>query len=413
MKELPSSAKIVIIGGGIVGCSVAYHLGRMGVSDAILLERDRLTSGSTWHAAGMVGQLRSDANITRLLGYSIELYKTLEQETGQATGWKQNGSLRLACNERRWQEVQAQARTAKSFGLDMHLLTPEEARNLWPIMQVDDVVGAAFLPSDGQVSPSDVTMALARGARQNGVAIAENVSVNGIVVENGRVRAVKTIGGTIPCETVVICAGQWSREIGALAGVNIPLVSIQHQYLITEPIAGIPKTLPSLRDPDRLTYWKEEVGGLVMGGYEPDPKPWAEDGLPGDFAFQLLENDLDHFEPLLEFAQGRVPALANTGIKAFINGPESFTPDGTFILGAAPEVEGVYVGAGFNAFGIASGGGAGMALSEWIVKGRPPYDLAAVDIRRFGSELRNIGEVRAKAMKSYARHYAMLEEVSS
>lgn len=407
MSTLPTSAKIVIIGGGIVGTSVAYHLGKMGITDVILLERGKLTSGSTWHAAGLVGQLRTSANITQLLGYSVELYDTLEKDTGLATGWKRNGGLRLACNEERWTEVKRQATTAKSFGLEMHLMSAREAQELWPLMQVDDVVGAAFLPSDGQVSPSDVTMALARGARRGGVTIKEDVGVTGIEVEGGKVNAIATNQGRIACEKLVICAGQWSRRLGQMAGVNIPLVSVQHQYLVTEKMAGVTPGLPTLRDPDRLTYWKEEVGGLVMGGYEPNPMPWADAGLPENFEFQLLENDLDHFEPILELAAGRVPAMANTGIKTFINGPESFTPDGNFILGAAPEVSGIYVGAGFNAFGIASGGGAGMALAEWVAKGEPPYDLWPVDIRRFGRNHLDTNWVRTRTLEAYAKHYTM------
>ena len=407
MSELPASAKIVIVGGGIVGCSVAYHLGKMGLTDTLLLERGKLTCGSTWHAAGLVGQLRTSANITQLLGYSVALYEKLEQETGLATGWKRNGGLRLACNPERWTEVKRQATTATSFGLDMHLLTPKEAQDLWPMMQIDDVVGAAFLPTDGQASPSDITMSLAKGARMAGVKIAEGVSVTGIEVESGRVRAVVTDQGRIACDKLVICAGQWSRALGRMAGVNIPLVPVQHQYLITEPIAGVASNLPTLRDPDRLTYWKEEVGGLVMGGYEPNPKPWAIDGLPDGFEFQLLDTDLDHFEPLLELAAGRVPAMQTAGIREFINGPESFTPDGNFILGEAPETRGVFVGAGFNAFGIAAGGGAGMVLAEWVAKGEPPYDLWPVDIRRFGKNHLDTNWVRTRTLEAYAKHYAM------
>jgi 4-methylaminobutanoate oxidase (formaldehyde-forming) len=407
MSELPSSAKIVIVGGGIVGCSVAYHLGKMGLTDVLLLDRGKLTCGSTWHAAGLVGQLRTSANITQLLGYSVELYDRLERETGLATGWKRNGGLRLACNPERWTEVKRQATTATSFGLEMHLLSAKEAQDLWPLMQVDDVVGAAFLPTDGQASPSDVAMSLAKGARQNGVTIAEGVKLTGIEVENGRVRAVVTDGGRIACDKLVICAGQWSREIGRMAGVNIPLVSVQHQYLITDTIGGVTSSLPTLRDPDRLIYWKEEVGGLVMGGYEPNPKPWAVDRLPDNFEFQLLEDDLEHFEPLLELAAGRVPAMQSAGIKQFINGPESFTPDGNFILGEAPDVRGVFVGAGFNAFGIAAGGGAGMVLAEWVAKGEPPYDLWPVDIRRFGRNHLDSGWVRTRTLEAYAKHYTM------
>jgi 4-methylaminobutanoate oxidase (formaldehyde-forming) len=287
------------------------------------------------------------------------------------------------------------------------LLTPKEAQALWPLMQVDDVVGAAFLPTDGQASPSDITMSLAKGARMAGVAIAEGVTVTGIEVDDGRVRAVITDQGRIACDKLVICAGQWSRELGRMAGVNVPLVSVQHQYLITEAIEGVASNLPTLRDPDRLTYWKEEVGGLVMGGYEPNPKPWAFEGFPETFAFQLLDSDLDHFEPLLELAAGRVPAMQTAGIKEFINGPESFTPDGNFILGEAPETRGVYVGAGFNAFGIAAGGGAGMVLAEWVAKGEPPYDLWPVDIRRFGKNHLDTNWVRTRTLEAYAKHYTM------
>jgi 4-methylaminobutanoate oxidase (formaldehyde-forming) len=407
MSDLPSSAKIVVVGGGIVGCSVAYHLGKMGLTDVLLLEQGKLTCGSTWHAAGLVGQLRTSANITQLLGYSVTLYDRLEGETGLATGWKRNGGLRLACNPERWTEVKRQATTASSFGLEMHLLDAKEARQLWPLMQVGDVVGAAFLPTDGQASPSDIAMSLAKGARQSGVTIAEEVKVNSIDVEGGQVGAVVTDRGRITCDKLVICAGQWSRELGRKAGVNIPLVSVQHQYLITEAIEGVTPNLPTLRDPDRLTYWKEEVGGLVMGGYEPNPKPWAANGFPETFEFQLLEDDLEHFEPLLELAIGRVPAMETAGIKQFINGPESFTPDGNFILGEAPEVRGIFVGAGFNAFGIASGGGAGMALAEWVAKCAPPFDLWPVDIRRFGKNTLDTNWVRTRTLEAYAKHYTM------
>ena len=352
--------------------------------------------------------MRTSANITQLLGYSVELYDRLEQETGLATGWKRNGGLRLACNPERWTEVKRQATTATSFGLEMHLLDAKEAQALWPLMQVDDVVGAAFLPTDGQASPSDIAMSLAKGARNAGVTICRGREPS--PASRWRTAACApslTDKGRITCDKLVICAGQWSREIGRMAGVNIPLVSVQHQYLITEAIDGVTRDLPTLRDPDRLTYWKEEVGGLVMGGYEPNPKPWAVDGLPDRFEFQLLDDDLEHFEPLLELAVGRVPAMQTAGIKEFINGPESFTPDGNFILGEAPEVRGVFVGAGFNAFGIAAGGGAGMALAEWVAKGEPPYDLWPVDIRRFGKNHLDTGWVRTRTLEAYAKHYTM------
>ncbi|WP_418161616.1 GcvT family protein [Benzoatithermus flavus] len=407
MQDLPSSARVVIIGGGIVGCSVAYHLGKMGWTDVLLLERHRLSAGSTWHAAGLVGQLRTSANITQLLGYSVALYERLEAETGLATGWKRNGGLRLACNPDRWIEVRRQATTAKSFGLEMHLLTPKEAQELWPLMTVDDVVGAAFLPTDGQANPSDITQALAKGARAAGVTIVEEVKVTGISVEHGRVRAVTTDRGAVACERLVLCGGMWSRALGRLAGVNIPLVPVRHQYVITERIEGVTPNLPTLRDPDRLTYWKEEVGGLVMGGYEPNPIPWAEDGIPEGFEFALLDEDWDHFEPIMRLALGRVPALERAGIKRMINGPESFTPDGNFILGEAPEVRNFFVGCGFNAFGIASAGGAGMALAEWVARGEPPFDLWPVDIRRFGRNHLDEGWVRARTLEAYAKHYTL------
>ncbi|TCT12053.1 4-methylaminobutanoate oxidase (formaldehyde-forming) [Tepidamorphus gemmatus] len=407
MTDLPKDARAVVIGGGIVGCSTAYHLGKLGWTDTIVLERAKLTSGSTWHAAGLVGQLRTSANITQLLGNSVRLYDRLEAETGLATGWKMNGGLRLACTADRWTEVRRQATTAHSFGLEMHLLTPKEAQELWPLMDVSDVVGAAYLPTDGQANPSDITQALAKGARMTGVRFYEDTPVTAILIEGGRIRGVVTPRGTIACEIVVNCAGQWAREVGRLAGVNVPLVSVQHQYLITERIDGVTPDLPTLRDPDRLTYYKEEVGGLVMGGYEPNPIAWAVDGIPEGFTFALLNSDWDHFSPTMELALGRVPALAHAGIKELINGPESFTPDGNFILGEAPEQRGFFVGAGFNAFGIASGGGAGMALAEWIVAGEPPFDLWPVDIRRFGRPHFDTDWIRTRTLELYGKHYTI------
>ena len=383
MKDLPTSAQVVIIGGGIVGCSTAYHLAHLGV-ECVLLERKKLTSGTTFHAAGLVGQLRSNANITQLLGYSVDLYNRIEAETGLGTGWKMNGGLRLACTEERWTEVKRQATTAHSFGLEMELLGPKEAQDLWPLMQVDDVVGAAFMPTDGQANPADITQALAKGARMKGARIHEDTKVTDLEIDKGVIKAVITERGRIECEKVVLCAGQWSRSFAARFGVNVPLVSMEHQYMVTEPIPGVTPDLPTLRDPDRLTYYKEEVGGLVMGGYEPDPIAWAVDGIPKGFHYTLLDSNFDHFEQLMELALGRVPALETAGVRTLTNGPESFTPDGNFIIGEAPELRNFFVGAGFNAFGIAAGGGAGMALAEWVKGGEPPFDLWAADIRRFG-----------------------------
>ncbi len=406
MTAIPSSAKTVIIGGGIVGCSTAYHLAKLGI-ECVLLERKKLTSGTTFHAAGLVGQLRTNANITQLLGYSVDLYDRLEAETGQATGWKMNGGLRLACNPERWIEVKRQATTARSFGLDMQLLTPGEARDLWPLMNVEDVIGAAFLPTDGQANPSDITLSLARGARMAGARIVEDTKVTRIELENGVITGVHTEHGFIACEKVILCAGQWSRAFARTVGVNVPLVSMEHQYMVTEPIAGVTPDMPTLRDPDRLTYYKEEVGGLVMGGYEPNPIPWAQKGIPPGFHYTLLGANFDHFEPIMELALGRVPALESAGIKTLTNGPESFTPDGNFILGEAPELKNFYVGAGFNAYGIAAGGGAGMALAEWVAKGEPPFDLWPVDIRRFGRPHFDTDWVRTRTIEAYGKHYTM------
>ena len=351
--KLPDRAQIIVIGGGIIGCSVAYHLAREGAKDVLLLERGQLTCGSTFHAAGLVGQLRNSANITRVLKNSVELYRSIEEETGQATGWKMNGGLRLACTQERWIELKRQATTAHSFGLEMELLNRKEAQELWPLMEVEDVIGAAFLPTDGQANPSDITQALAKGARMHGVKILEDTTVTGIRLDESKksgasnVAAVQTETGEILCETVVNCTGQWANELGKMSGVNVPLVSIEHQYLITEPIEGVTPDLPTLRDPDKLTYWKEDIGGLVMGGYEPNPIGWADEGISQDFIFQLLPENFSHFTQLMLPAAERVPALENVGIRKFINGPESFTPDGNFILGEAPEVNNYFVGAGF------------------------------------------------------------------
>ena len=415
-RAFPTQARCVVVGGGIIGSSVAYHLAKLGWDDTVVVERGQLTCGSTFHAAGLVGQLRSSANITQLLKYSVELYDTLEEETGQATGWKQNGGLRLACNPDRWTELRRQATTARSFGLPVELLSPAEAQALWPLMDVSDLVGAAFLPTDGQANPSDVTMALAKGARQKGVQILENCPVTAIDTQDGRVTGVVTERGRIACEVVVNCAGQWARELGNMVNVAVPVCSVEHQYMITEAMAGVDRGLPTLRDPDRLIYFKEEVGGLVMGGYEPNPIAWAKDGIPRGFTFSLLSSNYDHFEQLMEQALIRVPSLANAGVKELINGPEAFTPDGSFILGEAPTLKGFYVGAGFNAYGIAAAGGAGRALAEWIVAGEPTMDLWPVDIRRFHDHHADMDWVRERTLELYGKHYTMswpLEEHDS
>jgi sarcosine dehydrogenase len=406
-QEIPSHAEIVVIGGGIIGCSTAYHLAKEHKVDVLLLERGNLTCGTTFHAAGLVGQLRSSASITQLLKYSVDLYNCLEQETGLATGWKQNGGLRLANNKERWTEIKRQATTAHSFGLEMDLLTPQEAKAIWPLMDTSDLIGAALLPTDGQANPSDITQSLAKGARMHGAKICENVTVTGIDVRDGRVSGVRTTNGLVTCEKIVNCGGQWAPEIGNLCGVAVPLKSMQHQYMVTELIKGIEPDLPTLRDPDRLIYFKEEVGGLVMGGYEPNPMPWDVDKIPDGFVFSLLDENWDQFEQLMEQALIRVPALQSAGVKTLTNGPESFTPDGNFILGEAPEVQNFFVGAGFNAYGIASGGGAGRALADWVVNGEQPMDLWSVDIRRFSSLQHDKSWVRERTIEACSKHYGM------
>lgn len=404
---LPSHAQIVVIGGGIIGCSTAYHLAKDHKADVLLLEQGSLTSGSTWHAAGLVGQLRSSASITRVLKYSVDLYKGLEAETGLATGWKMSGCLRLATNQDRWTEFKRLATTAGSFGMEMHLVSPDEVKRMWPLMNVDDLVGASWLPTDGQASPSDITQSLAKGARMHGAKIVENVQVTGFEMKDGRIAAVKTSLGNVACEKVVNCAGQWARQVGDMAGINVPLQAVKHQYIITEKIDGLSSDAPTIRDPDRRTYYKEEVGGLVMGGYEPNPQPWLTGDLPNDWAFRLFDDDFDHFEQHMIQAIERVPALEKVGVKQMINGPESFTPDGNFILGAAPECKNMFVGAGFNAFGIASGGGAGWVLAQWVIDGEAPLDLWVVDIRRFAGMHRDRQWVCDRTLEAYGKHYTI------
>jgi sarcosine dehydrogenase len=405
--SLPSHAEVIVIGGGIIGCSTAYHLARDHKADVILLEQNKLTSGSTWHAAGLVGQLRSSASITQVLKYSVELYKNLAKETGLETGWKMTGCLRLACNEDRWIEYKRLATTAQSFGMEMHLLSPKEVKAIWPLMETADLVGASFLPTDGQASPSDIAQSLAKGARMHGAKLQEGVRVEGFEIDKGRVIAVRTNHGRITCEKVVNCAGQWARQLGSLAGVRVPLQPVKHQYIITEKVEGLATDIATIRDPDRRIYFKEEVGGLVMGGYEPNPQTWTLEDVPSDFEFQLFQDDWDHFEQHMTQALARVPALETTGIKKMINGPESFTPDGNFILGAAPELANYYVGAGFNAFGIASGGGAGWVLAQWVASGEAPMDLWVVDIRRFSDLHKDRNWVNERTLEAYGKHYTI------
>jgi len=404
--DLPDRARVVVIGGGIVGASVAYHLTAMGWTDVLLLEQGQLSSGTTWHAAGLVGQLRANESGTRLVQYSARLYADLERETGLATGYKQCGGLSVARTPQRMTQLRRTAATAEAFDLECELLTPDEALARYPVMRVDDLVGAIWLPNDGKANPTDVTASLAKGARLRGARIQQRVRVTGVLVERGRVRGVRTDHGDVEADVVVNCAGQWAKQVGAMAGVTVPLHSAEHFYVVTEPIDGVHPDLPVLRDPDGYTYIKEEVGGLVVGGFEPEAKPWVSpDEIPYPFEFQLLEEDWDHFSILMSSALERIPALAETGIRKFYNGPESFTPDNQFILGEAPGVDGFFVAAGFNSVGIASAGGAGRALAEWIVEGAPTTDLTAVDIRRFAGFNGNVRWLHDRVAEVLGLHY--------
>ena len=406
-SELPQQARVVVIGGGVVGCSVAYHLTKRGWKDVLLLERRELTSGTTWHAAGLIGQLRATQNLTRLAVYTAELYRGLEKETGQATGLKQHGSLSIACDDQRFEEMKRGASMAGNCGLEVHLLTPEQAREKNPLLRIDDVVGAVFLPKDGQLNPIDVTRALSIGARQGGARIVENCKVTGIKTAHGKVAGVATARGDVACEYIVNCAGMWAREVGRMAGVAVPLHAAEHFYVVTEPIPGLPRDLPVLREPGRCIYVKEDAGKLLVGCFEPVAKPWGMDGIPEDFAFGTLPDDFEHFQPHLESAMHRLPVLEKAGLQTFFNGPESFTPDDRYHVGEAPEVKNFFVGAGFNSIGIQSAGGAGRVLADWIADGRAPMDLWDVDISRAMDFQINKKYLRDRTVEGLGLLYAM------
>lgn len=406
-EAMPSQAEIVIIGGGIVGASLAYHLTKLGKRDVLLLEQGQLSGGTTWHAAGLVGQLRSQESMTRLIRASTELYAGLEAETGLATGWKNCGSITVARSEDRMTVLRRTAASARAQGVEIEVLTPKEAGDMWPVMATDDLVGAVWLPGDGKANPTDLTQSLARGARRGGARILEGVRVLDVTTKAGAVTGVVTDRGPVRADIVVNCAGQWARKVGQMCGVDVPLHSAEHMYIVTGKIEGVHPDLPVMRDPDGYIYFKEEVGGLVMGGFEPEAKPWGMDGIPDDFVFQLLPDDWDQFQILMEHALERVPALAEAEIRQFYNGPESFTPDNNFILGEAPGLRNFFVGAGFNSMGIASAGGAGQALAEWIVNGAPTRDLWPVDIRRFDRFNNNTRWLHDRVKETLGLHYAM------
>ena len=378
----PDRAEVVVIGGGIVGCSIAYHLTRRDISDVVLLEQGTLTCGTTWHAAGLVSQLKSTHSLTRLATYSARLFEELEDETGQATGYRTPGSISVADNEQRWEEILRGATMAEGVGVDTQVIDLDEASELWPLMRTDDLVGALYIPRDGQTSPVDTTMALAKGAKSRGARVIEGVSVTELKVTNGNISGVVTEQGEIETDTVVLATGMWTRHLAAQVGVNVPLQACEHFYIVTEPIEGMEIGTPTLRDPGNHTYFKEETGKLMAGFFEPRGKVWRTDQIPRDFSFGTLDEDWEHLGPIFERAIHRVPALGECGLQLFFNGPESFTPDGVYYMGEAPEVDGCFVAAGFNSVGIQSAGGVGWALADWIADRRPPMDLNSVDIRR-------------------------------
>jgi 4-methylaminobutanoate oxidase (formaldehyde-forming) len=386
---LPSHARVVIIGGGVIGCSIAYHLAKLGVSDVVLLERRQLTCGTTWHAAGLLTTLRDTETQTRLAKYTQDLYRRLEAETGQATGLIGCGSIQLAKTADKAHEMRRGVNLAKGFGVEAHEISPAEVRALWPLADVSDLVAAFHFPNDARANPTDVTQALARGARAGGVRIVENLKVTGIVTAGGAVTGVVTDQGPVRADTVVNCAGMWAREVGLLAGVNVPLQAAEHYYLISEPVAGVHPLLPILRDPGNSAYIREEAGKIMVGLFETEAAPWALETIPDDFCFGDIPPDWERMTPVIERAMRRVPLLLDTGIKLLFCGPESFTPDHNYLMGEAPNLRNFFVAAGFNSLGILSGGGVGYVMAEWIVNGRPPLDVWSVNLRRMHAWQRN------------------------
>ncbi len=410
MTDLPQKARAVIIGGGVIGTSVAYHLTKLGWQDVVLLERKKLTSGTTWHAAGLVAQLRASANMTKLAKYTQELMVSLGEETGVETGFKRVGSMTVAKTADRLEEIRRQASMARAFGVEVEEISLADVRTRYPHLHTDDLKGAVYLPGDGQADPANVALAFAKGARARGALIRENVAVTDILTHDGAVQGVAWAGddgtsGSITCDFVVNAAGMWGREVGQMAGVAVPLQACEHFYIVTEPIAGL-TALPVLRVPDECAYFKEDAGKILLGAFEPVAKPWGMDGIPPAFEFDQLPEDFDHFEPILEAACARMPMLAEAGIHTFFNGPESFTPDDAYHLGEAPNLRNFFVAAGFNSIGIQSSGGAGWALAEWMDKGARPFDLGDVDIARMHPFQNNKRYLAARATETLGLLYA-------
>lgn len=381
-KALPKKARVVVIGGGVIGCSIAYHLGKMGWSDTVLLERQQLTSGTTWHAAGLVGQLRASVNMTKLAKYTSELYTGLEEETGQATGYRKSGSISIATTEGRLEELKRNASMAKVFDLPVNVISTAEIAERYPIITTDDVLGGIHIPSDGYANAVDITQALAKGARADGIQIFQNTKVEKILHDGDKITGVSTPAGDIDADYVVICGGMWSRDLAATVGVNLPLHACEHYYVLFESVEGLHPELPVLRDYDSCAYYKYDAGKLLVGAFEPNSKPWGMNGIAEDFCFDEIAGDFDHFEPVLADAMHRLPALENAGIQKFFCGPESFTQDVRYHLGEAPELKNCFVAAGMNSIGLQSAGGIGKVVSEWMRDGAPPADLWEVDVRR-------------------------------
>ena len=407
MADFPNRAEVVIVGGGIAACSIAYHLTKIGITDVVLCERKQLTCGTTWHAAGLVGQLRATRNMTELAKYTSELFGGLEAETGQATGFKQNGSISVAKTQARFEEFLRGASMGKSFGLEVEVLSVDDIKRLHPLVDTTDIVGGVLLPKDGQTNPIDTTQALAKGAKMRGARIFEQTKVERILVEGGRAVGVLTDKGEIRAKTVVIAGGMWSRDLGASVGVNLPLHAAEHFYIVTEPMDGVPANLPVMRIPDEYAYYKEDAGKILLGAFEPNAKPWGMNGIPENFEFDTLPEDIEHFEPVLEFAMERLPILQQAGIQLFFNGPESFTPDDRYLLGETPEVRDLFVACGFNSIGIQSSGGVGKVLADWIRDRHPPMDLADVDVRRMASFQNNKTYLRDRTTETLGLLYAM------
>ena len=402
--RIPGKSRIVIIGGGAIGCSIAYHLAKRGERDVVLLERLQLTHGATWHAAGLVGQLRSSGNLTRLMRYSAELYDKLEEETGQSTGWHRSGSLRLASSQARWQELQRSATMAKAFDFHVDLVSAHEARELFPLLETTGVVGAAWIEGDGYADPTSLTNAYAAGARAGGVSLLQNVRVTGLKQRGRRVSAVVTDQGEIETECVINAAGMWGRDIAAMVGTRVPACAVEHQYFVTEKSNRIPDGLPSLRDPDNNFYVKPEPGALAVGGWESNTLPWGANGIRQNFGPELLQPDFDRFAPIAEAASTRIPVLGEVGIRQMINGPIPITADGEPVIGLSPELDNFYLCCGFTS-GIAASGGAGWVMANWIVDGDPGMDLWPFDVRRFGTPHSVKSFMYERAVESYGRYY--------